>query len=68
MGRGFPNDGNGGGVNGWLALNSGSGVGRAKGSSEGNEREVGHSSSGVEYGGKLGIAGEDGGIHCRGAL
>src|SRR5712671_363744 len=58
---------------GWLALKVGRRLGRDEGPSNGDQRKTGGSSSGSEYGGKLGRgmlggAGEDGGVHCRGAV
>src|SRR5712672_2177026 len=61
------------GGGGWLALKVGRRFGRDKGPSNGDQRKTGGSGSGSEYGGKLGRgmlggAGEDGGVHCRGAV
>src|SRR5712671_6191387 len=58
---------------GWLAMKVGRVFGRDEGPSNGDQRKTGGSGSGSEYGGKLGRgmlggAGEDGGVHCRGAV
>jgi len=54
----------GGGVDGWLALNRGSDIGRSSCSSDGNETEASTSSFGIENGVSVrGGAGEDGGVH-----
>src|SRR5712672_3279377 len=62
-----------GGGDRWLALKVGRRFGRDEGPSNGDQRKTGGSGSGSEYGGKLGRgmlggAGEDGSVHCRGAV